>query len=179
MPAGRDVLFPALLVERDDEVCVNRREVGGTVDDPRVWTANDVVYVRLVEGPRVHQPLHAIFLVVYRTDVETVDLGGAVVVASEQPRAFRGVEPRRRRVVDEPVYGLVERLGARQTPGVHRVRAVGVVSYDILLEGVVCSSSAAGGHEARPTTVKRKERVTSLRISQPPSVLANAAILQC
>ena len=154
MPTRGDVRFAALLVERGDQLGVDRRVGVGVVDDAGRRVALDVVDVDLVERPGVDQTFGAVLLVVDRTAVEAERLGQAVVVACRQPRLLGGFQRLVRRVGEERVDRRVQlgrRLERCLVGGVH---PGGVVVDDRL--GVVVARAgrappAGDGDRGEPT----------------------------
>ena len=127
VPAGGDVRLAALLVERREQVGVDRRVGVRVVDDAGGGVALDVVDVRLVERPGVDQAFGPVGLVVDRTAVEAERLGRAVVVARRQPRLLGGFQGLVGRIGDERIDRRVERgrrLQRRLVGGVHPVCVV-------------------------------------------------------
>ena len=133
MPARRDVGLAALLVERRDQLGVDRRVLVRVVDDAGGLVTLDVVDVRLVQRPRVDQALGARLVVVDRPAVEPERLGRPVVVTGGEPRLLR----RRHRLVGGIGREGVDRgvqLGRRgERRLVRGVHAGGVLLDDLLL----------------------------------------------
>ena len=127
VPAGGDVGLAALLVERREQLGVDRRVGVGVVDDAGRRVALDVVDVGLVERPGVDQTFGSVSLVVDRTAVEAERLGQAVVVACRQPRLLGGLQRLVRRVGEERIDRGIEFGRRLERCLVRRVHSGGVV----------------------------------------------------
>ena len=160
VPARGDVRLAALLVERREQLGVDRRVGVGVVDDAGRGVALDVVDVRLVERPGVDQTLGPVCLVVDRPAVEAERLGEPVVVAGRQPRLLGGLQGLVGRVGEERIDRRIE-LGRRlQRRLVRRVHAGGVV-VDDRLGVVVARRRPAHGPVRRGRRRRRRRRAAT------------------
>ena len=134
VPAGRNVLFPALFVQRLDQGGVNHRKLLRVVDNPRRRVARHIVDIGFVHRPGIQQPLRPILLVVNGAAVKPESLGRPVIVPSDQPSPLRRLQRRRRRIRQENVNGDIHRPRRRQTLAVQRINPVGVVRNHLPLQ---------------------------------------------
>ena len=143
VPAGGDVGLAARLVERRQQLGIDRGVGGRVVDDARLGIALDVVDVGLVHRPGVDEALGPVLLVVDRSTVEAERLGEPVVVAGVEPgllgRLERGVAGSGHEGVDR----LVHRRRRCQAGGVRGVDAVGVGVDGCFEVGPVVSTTGA------------------------------------